>query len=285
MISIYRKPLAIAALHRHLVVDHFNKFNAVFPELVVKFRDAGDTDEDEAPPEPGEIETDIYGDPIKKMQVIGNMAKIPVNGVVVKNWPSIACAFGFCELNQVAADIASAVANPSVDMIALDINSPGGYGTGLEEIYDQLVDAGQSKRIMAFTDDMMCSAAYYIACPAEQVFATKSSIVGSIGSYILMVDDTKFWEMNGIKWKLFSSGKYKGMGINSLTDEQEKLIQQQVDDDAAQFKKDVKQFRTSVEDDDMQGQIFTGSEAAEKGLVTGIAKNFQNALAKFSGNA
>ena len=48
-----------------------------------------------------------------------------------------------------------------------------------------------------------------------------------------------------------------------------------------EFKQTVLRKRSLARREDMEGQVFTGREAAAKNLVTGLASSFAEALAAF----
>jgi ClpP class serine protease len=98
-------------------------------------------------------------------------------------------------------------------------------------------------------------------------------------------DYSKAAEMAGIKMVVIkSSGSpLKGAGIEgtSLSEEQVANLQEGVDSIHEDFKAAVKAKRTMVSDESLRGQVFSGKQAAAKGLITGIADSFAQALASF----
>jgi signal peptide peptidase SppA len=279
MIAIHRKPFALNPRHAFDAMAKFQKLTKYQDRLSLRAKRKSDDEGDEE----GEMDTeyDIWGDRIEEMELDGETAHIPVKGILAKGLPSIARCFGFTDVDDFMEDVEEAAANEMVKNICLDIDSPGGYVSGLIEAYDVLTEVGKTKRIMAFSEGQCASGAYWLACPAEAVYCTKTAEVGSIGAYTIYMDDSQFWASMGVKLELFTSGIYKGMGEVALTDDQRKLIQSEIDTLAGQFKAMVKMFRSEIPDDAMEGQTFMGEAAAEKGFVTGIAKNYENAVANF----
>jgi ClpP class serine protease len=52
-----------------------------------------------------------------------------------------------------------------------------------------------------------------------------------------------------------------------------------------EFKQTVLRKRSLARREDMEGQVFTGREAASKNLITGLASSFAEALAAFEQSA
>jgi len=159
--------------------------------------------------------------------------------------------------------------------------TPGGTVTGVEELANKVRSFG--KPTMAYTDSEMASAAYWIGSAADRVVASPSSTVGSIGVYMAIPDYSEAAKMQGIKMVVIKSGKFKGAGIEgtSLDEGQMANLQDGVDTIHAEFKQAVNMKRKMVKAEAMEGQVFSGKQAAAQGLVTGLADSFNDALRSF----
>ena len=102
-------------------------------------------------------------------------------------------------------------------------------------------------------------------------------MLGSIGVYVALLDESRSLEMNGYKVELIKAGKYKAMGASfqPLTGEERTMLQQTVDSIHADFKAAVKSGRRdktqagghqTVSDSAMEGQTFRGAEALTQRL-------------------
>lgn len=218
----------------------------------------------------------------EKPSVVGATAVIPVSGPIGTGLSQFEKDLGCCDLNDVMQWFLEAQDNPKVSSILLDISSPGGSSIGVPEFAAMV--AASKKPVCAFTDDQCCSAAYWIASQATAVYSTSSAYVGSIGVYIAMEDYSVMYANAGVKVEVIKSGDLKGAGIDgtSLTDAQREQLQGLVVALHQQFMQSVTSKRTSVKEDSMRGQSFTGSEAAERGLVTGLVASRSAALAKMN---
>jgi ClpP class serine protease len=93
----------------------------------------------------------------------------------------------------------------------------------------------------------------------------------------------EYYAAQGIKFEVIAAGIHKAAGAEglALTEEQRAYLQASVDSTRDEFRESVRRKRRFVRDEDMEGQVFTGREAASKGLVTGIVSNLREALATF----
>ena len=210
---------------------------------------------------------------------------IPIAGVIGKGLSPLERMMGSTDVDVVMEQIDQMSANPSVQRIAFHVSSPGGTVTGVEELANKV--RGLKVPTMAYTDSEMASAAYWIASAADRVVAAPSASVGSIGVYMAIPDYSKAAEMQGLKMVVIKSGKFKGAGIEgtSLTADQVENLQASVDSIHGDFKAAVQMKRKMVQAPTMEGQTFSGKQAAGVGLVTGLADTFAQAVAQFGGNA
>ena len=227
----------------------------------------------------------LFGEVPKAYIAEDGTGVIPIAGVIGKGLSPIEKMTGAVDVNAIADAIDEFSANPQVTRIAFQVSSPGGTVTGVEELANKVRNI--SKPTMAYTDSEACSAAYWIASAADKVVASPSSTVGSIGVYMTIADMTEMAKAQGIKMVVIKSGKFKGAGIpgTSLSEEQISNLQQGVDEIHADFKSAVLQTRKLVKAEDMEGQVFSGKQAAQRNLITGLADSFSEAVAMWADNS
>ncbi len=224
---------------------------------------------------------DIFGDQIESMSVENGVAVIPVCGVLANKVGLIEKSCGVCDYRDIQADIDEAYNDPRIDAVALNIDSPGGTVTGCYETADAIARLAEKKPMVAFTDGMMCSAAYYIAAPCKAIVATPSSVVGSIGCILQLLDDSKAWEMYGYKVETFRSDELKAVGASgtTLSDQQRVYLQELVDEGANRFKNWVSQHRRIDRGTGMDGRVFTADGAEAEGLIDRVVGSIADAIA------
>lgn len=221
--------------------------------------------------------TKFFGEARKPVKIEGD-GIVPISGVIGKRLSPIEKMIGSVDLDEVNAAIINFENDPEVERIVLDIDSPGGTVTGVEETANLI--RSLSKPTLAYTDTEMASAAYWIGSAADRLVSSPSASVGSIGVFMAVPDFSKAYEDSGVKMVVIKSGKYKAAGVEglSLTEEQLANFQEEIDGIHAEFKSAVRQKRRMARDEDMEGQSFSGKTAAGKGLVTGLADTIVKAL-------
>jgi len=208
------------------------------------------------------------------------IALIQLSGVIVKKAMPDMCGPQLIDLSildRLLVDIAS---DPGIKTLVLDIDTPGGCGIGLQETAMRLQSVKDSgTRVVAFTDYQCCSAGYWLAACSEEIVASPSAQVGSIGTYVAAIDDSKAWEMEGIKLKLFKDGEYKAMGHpgKEWTAEEESFLQSRLEQWSADFKNHIRSCRPGIEESVMQGQCFDAMNAPST-LVDRIALGIHEVL-------
>lgn len=215
----------------------------------------------------------------RTLEKYGNVAVIHLNGVLDKHISDfdMSCYGGF-DIADFDEAVAEAAADPKVEQVVLDINSPGGSVVGIAESAARVAQLTKSKEVHAFVDCEACSAAYYIASQADHIAAAPTSIIGSIGVYLAIMDQSRRLEMEGYKVELIKAGKFKTMGssIRPMTDEEREMFQGLVDGMHADFRAAVKSGRRgptergghqTVSDAAMEGQWFFGKDAIGARLV------------------
>ena len=228
----------------------------------------------------GDMISQLFGE-APKPYMVGNIAVIPVSGPIGKGLSPIERLMGGADVDVIAGWLDEAAENPAVEKVFLSINSPGGTVTGVEELAAMVADFPKPTR--AFADNIAASAAYWIASQADEFVVTASSSIGSIGVYLIVTNLEEYYASQGIKFEVIAAGIHKAAGAEGmpLTAEQRAYLQSSVEATRDGFRSAVRNKRRFVRDEDMEGQVFTGREAAAKGLVTGIVPNLKAALASF----
>src|SRR5690606_34372824 len=110
---------------------------------------------------------------------------------------------------------------------------------------------------------LCCSAAYWLASACDQIFASPSASVGSIGVYLALLDESRRLEDIGLKVETIKDGKLKGAGASwkPLTEDERAHFQTQVLQIGQMFRDGVTAKRGSVDIETMQGQAFFGRAA------------------------
>lgn len=180
------------------------------------------------------------------------------------------------KLNKIRKD-------PNIKGVVLRINSPGGSVAACQEIYEEIKKVKESgKKVVVSMGDVAASGGYYIACPADKIFANPGTITGSIGVIAQMGNIEGLFTKIGVKSEVIKSGKYKDIGsvTREMTEEERQILQNLIDNAYDQFTKAVSQGRkTSIEKvrEWATGSIFSGEQALKMGMIDELG-NLQDAI-------
>lgn len=204
----------------------------------------------------------------------GRIAVLPIFGVMGQHpddW------FADTSTELVGRVFGALVADPSVRAIVLNMNSPGGSVFGLDKLAQQVFSARGEKRIVAVSNSLMASAAYFIGAQAHEVVADPGSLTGNIGTVYQVIDPTKALQNQGIEITTITAGKFKHeghLGVPMSAEEKESL-QSMVDSYYGQFVDAVARGRnvkaSAVRNGFGEGRALTAQDAKAAGLVDRVA--------------
>ncbi len=207
-------------------------------------------------------------------------AVVPFHGICAKRISSMEADCGGVSLETLQRDLVAALANPRVARVVLHLDSPGGTVTGIPELAGRIREWSKEKPIYAFADNLCASAAYWLSTGCAGFFATPTADIGSIGVYMLAVDDSEAWAKEGYKAHLIRAGSRKAEGCRGIPIAPETLAlwQQEVDDLYTMFTGAVTAARPAITSETMQGQCFMGEAALRAGLVDDIVTDLDDLL-------
>lgn len=210
--------------------------------------------------------------------VINGVAVLPIVGVISKRMNLMQQISGGASSELVARDLKAAMADPAVNAIILQIDSPGGTVDGTQTLADLVRAAGAVKPVVALADGCMASAAYWIGSAASAIYMTDTlTQVGSIGVVATHTDISGAEAARGIKTTEISAGKYKRIAsqYGALSESGKQSMQDQVDYLYSMFVQAVADNRGVSVDQVLQdmadGRVFIGQQAIDAGLVDGVS--------------
>jgi signal peptide peptidase SppA len=207
---------------------------------------------------------------------MGGTAVIPIEGVIGKKMNLFMDISGGTSTQLLSLAVNQALEDPAVHSILLYVDSPGGAVDGTQEAARMIYDARGQKPIVAYTDGLMASAAYWLGAAADRVYISGDTVeVGSIGVVASHTDYSEREKATGVKTTEIVAGKFKRVTSSHapLSDIGRATIQEQVDHIYSVFVSDVATFRgttpENVVKDMADGRIFLGRQAIDRGLVDG----------------
>jgi len=101
----------------------------------------------------------------------------------------------------------------SISAIVLSVNTPGGGVVESAQIHDKLVEIKEEagKTIYVSMGAQATSGGYYVAAPADKIFASKETMTGSLGVIMQTINYGELAENFGIEFVTITSGEFKDM--------------------------------------------------------------------------
>jgi len=204
----------------------------------------------------------------RSAQVRGSKAHVPIHGPIfakpniLTEWLGIGTV-----LSDVVGDIQAVLDNPDIESILLDIDSPGGTVTGINEAANFIKASSKQKPITAYVGGVGASAAYWLASAADEIVLDATSRVGSIGVVVAYPnpqgDDDGYVEI------VNSASPNKRPDIS--TKEGKSVVTKELDDLADVFIATVAENRgvssNNVVSNFGQGGVLVGQKAISAGMA------------------
>jgi len=202
---------------------------------------------------------------------LGKIVVIPLSGTITTEDSSLLS--GSTITPKLVRDyLAKVEKDKTVKGIVFRIESPGGEIEPCQEILLEIERVKETKAIVVSMGSTAASGGYYISTQADKIVALPTTMTGSIGVIYQVTNIEGLLEKLGIQIEIFKGGKYKDMywGFRELTPEEEEIMQGMVNEYYEQFIDVVAEGRELSREEVTNlatGQIYTGTEAKELGLV------------------
>jgi protease-4 len=179
------------------------------------------------------------------------------------------------DMKEAMEDVVNFKDDDSIKGVILRINSPGGAVGPTQEIYSEIKKLKQSKRVYVSMGSVCASGGYYLAVTGEKVYASPSTITGSIGVIMQQTVVEDLMKKIGVEANAIKSGPLKDTGtpFRKMRDDERKYLQGVIDSIYEQFVNDVAEGRQMPVDRVKQladGRIYTGLQAKQMGLIDDI---------------
>lgn len=160
-----------------------------------------------------------------------------------------------------------------VEGVVLRINSPGGSALASDEIHRGVVRLTEAFPVVVSMGGAAASGGYYMAAPADEIWAQPTTITGSIGVFGLLFSGEELLNGKmGIKSQPVATHPFANFPSLDRTPTASELavVQNSVDRTYARFKEVVvagRRLEASVVDSIARGRVYSGTKAKELGLV------------------
>ena len=214
----------------------------------------------------------VLGDRGDRKDVV---AVVKLHGVITPT-PS-PLARGAINLGAVESALTRAFAHDRLKAVALQINSPGGAPTQSGLVAERIRQLADEKGVpvLAFAEDVAASGGYWLACAADEIYAHRTSMVGSIGVISGGFGFTGLLERFGIERRLHTAGENKSR-LDPFSPEKPedvewlKNMHSQLHELFVDWVKDRRGDRLTDSTDLFTGDVWLGQKAVDLGLVDGL---------------
>jgi protease-4 len=179
--------------------------------------------------------------------------------------------------DNIVGSLRAAFDDPKTKGVILRINSPGGSPVQSGYIYDEirrLRAEHKDTKVYAVITDLGASGAYYIASAADEIYADKSSLVGSIGVTAATFGFVDVMAKLGVERRVYTSGEHKAFldPFQPQKAEETQFWQSVLETTHRQFIDSVKQGRgerlkVEAHPELFSGLIWSGEQALALGLI------------------
>jgi len=206
-----------------------------------------------------------------------NIALIRVDGIILDQGMSFGTDPAAYNHQSFLLQIEQAFQRPDIKAVVMAIDSPGGGLYESDEAYHKIMKMKEqyNKPLIVSMGSMAASGGYYLAMPADQIMAQRTTITGSIGVIMSSYNYQELAEKMGIKEEVFKSGGNKDM-LNPMreTTAEERAIMQGIIDESYGFFVDVVAQGRNMDRQTVinlaDGRIYTATQALNAGLIDGI---------------
>jgi signal peptide peptidase SppA len=227
----------------------------------------------------------LLGDRVDRAPVV---AVVRLHGVITPTPSPV--GRGTISLNTVETALTKAFGHDRLQAVALAINSPGGSPTQSALVAERIRELAAKKNVpvLAFCEDVAASGGYWLACAADEIYAHRTSMVGSIGVISAGFGLNGLLERFGVERRVYTAGEHKHRldPFSPVKDEDVAWLKGLQGELHTQFTEWVTQRRGDKLADDpdlFTGEVWTGARALELGLVDGLGSLREIVGKKFPG--
>lgn len=175
--------------------------------------------------------------------------------------------------------------------IMLEMNSPGGSPVESEIIYERInhyKEKYPDTPVVSVVKDLCASGCYYIASATDKIYASPTSIVGSIGVIMSGFGFTDAMEKVGVERRTFTAGENKAIldPFSDISEKEVNHIEHMLGNAHEVFIDRVKQGRGDAlkyeeYEDIFSGLFWLGEDAKKRGLFDEYASPYGAAMEEF----
>lgn len=180
-----------------------------------------------------------------------------------------------------------------VPAVLLSINSPGGSAVQSALIHNRIRQLAEQKntKVITFCEDVAASGGYWLAAAGDEIYADRSSIVGSIGVVYASFGFVDAINRLGVERRVHTAGDNKMMldPFQPQRDDEVARLKVMQGDIHEAFKDLVRSRRNGRLSGDeaelFSGAFWSGSKALDYGLIDGLGTMHEVVRERFGADA
>lgn len=210
----------------------------------------------------------------------GKIAVIFANGAIMDGQQTPGSVGG----DTTASELRQARLDPAVKAVVLRVNSPGGSVSASEVIRSELAAVrAAGKPVVVSMGGMAASGGYWISTPADYIFASPSTLTGSIGIFGIINTYEQTLDSIGVHTDGVATSPLADIAVTkALPAEFSQMMQLNIENGYKKFIDLVAKARKMTPqqvDQIAQGHVWLGSDAKANGLVDQLG-DFDDAVKK-----
>lgn len=172
-----------------------------------------------------------------------------------------------------AAELRAVRRDSSIKAVVLRVNSPGGSAMASEIIWHEMKLLREVKPLVVSMGDVVASGGYYISCPASYIFASPTTITGSIGVFGVLFNVKKlFNDKLGLTVDVAVTNEHADMGspYRPLSKPEHDFFLHHIEKIYATFTQHVADGRSIPLDEVKkigEGRVWSGVDAKRLALI------------------
>ncbi|MFL5322073.1 MAG: signal peptide peptidase SppA [Myxococcaceae bacterium] len=168
--------------------------------------------------------------------------------------------------------ISDATDDPEVAAIVVRVDSGGGDALASDLIYRAILQARKKKPVIASMGNTAASGGYYVAMACDQIFASPTTVTGSIGVFMMKPSVEKLGEKVGVHTDIIQRGPLSNLlsPWKDWTPEEQAAAQKWTDSFYDGFITRVAESRKLQKadvDKIARGRVWAGDDAKSRGLI------------------
>lgn len=205
------------------------------------------------------------------------IAVIRVVGAIAREGEGVAPFVGVgASSRHIVEQLDQAERDAAVRAVILEMDTPGGSVVASDEIHEKVQALRRARKVVvSLMTETAASGGYYVAAGTDHIVASPTTITGSIGVIVALVNVQDLNRKIGLRTLVFKSGAFKDLGNpdRPLQPQEAAIFQRLVNEAYGRFVDVVAQGRRMERARVLRiadGRIYTGAQALRLGLVDSL---------------